>query len=197
VVSVRLVLHACCGPCLLEPYDELSGVADILVVYANPNIQPLEEYERRRDTLRAYAADHGIAVEEAPYDPDAWAAAVAGIEDDPVERCRACFRLRLGLAADRAAELGYDTVATTLTVSPYQDPASIREAGEAACAEAGVSFLVTDFRDRYPEAVRRSRELGMYRQGFCGCRYSQEEAAEARERRRAERSARDAKNPRL
>ncbi len=39
---------------------------------------------------------------------------------------------------------------------------------------------MTDFRDRYPEAVRRSRELGMYRQNFCGCRYSDIEAAAAR-----------------
>jgi predicted adenine nucleotide alpha hydrolase (AANH) superfamily ATPase len=191
---VRLALHACCGPCLLEPYDELSGVADVLVVYANPNIHPLEEYERRRDTLLAYAAERGIAVDEAPYDPDAWAAAVDGLENDPAERCRACFRLRLGMVARRATELGYDTVATTLTVSPYQDPAAIREAGEAACAEAGVAFLVTDFRERYPEAVRRSRELGMYRQAFCGCRYSEDEASQARERRRAQRVARGAKH---
>lgn len=187
---MRLVLHACCGPCLLEPYDALSGNNDVLVVYANPNIHPVEEYERRRDTLLEYAGERGIAVLESPYDPNAWAAAVEGTEDDPARRCRACFRLRLGMAAGLAAELGYDAVATTLAVSPYQDPAAIREAGEAACAEAGVAFLVTDFRQRYPDAVRRSRELGMYRQGFCGCRYSQDEATEARERRRAERAAR-------
>jgi predicted adenine nucleotide alpha hydrolase (AANH) superfamily ATPase len=48
-----------------------------------------------------------------------------------------------------------------------------------------VEFLVTDFRDRYPEATRRSRGLGMYRQNYCGCRYSEAEAAEARERRKA------------
>jgi predicted adenine nucleotide alpha hydrolase (AANH) superfamily ATPase len=185
---VRVVLHACCGPCLLEPYDELSVDADVLVVYANPNIHPIEEYTRRRDTLLSYARDRGIAVEEEPYDPDAWAEAVEGLEADPARRCRACFRLRLGMAASRAAALGYDAVATTLTVSPYQDPAAIREAGEAACAEAGVAFLVTDFRHLYPEAVRRSRELGMYRQAFCGCRYSGDEAAEARERRRVQRA---------
>jgi predicted adenine nucleotide alpha hydrolase (AANH) superfamily ATPase len=76
-------------------------------------------------------------------------------------------------------------VATTLTVSPYQDPQAIREAGEQVCMEAGVAFLVTDFRDRYREATRRSRELGMYRQNYCGCRYSESEAAAARAVRRA------------
>jgi predicted adenine nucleotide alpha hydrolase (AANH) superfamily ATPase len=183
---MRLVLHACCGPCLLEPYDALAASGDeIRVVYANPNIHPREEYERRRDTLLAYAHARGIVVDELAYDTDAWDAAVAGLQDDPVRRCRACFRVRLGAAARHAAELGYDAVATTLTVSPYQDPEAIRDAGEEVCAEAGVEFVLTDFRDRYPEATRRSRELGMYRQNYCGCRYSDAEAAQARELRRA------------
>ncbi len=193
---MKLVLHACCGPCLLEPYDALSADNDVLVVYANPNIHPREEYERRRDTLLAYAGEHGITVHEEPYDPAAWDTAVRGVEGDPGARCRACFRLRLGMAARRAAELGFDAVATTLTVSPFQDPEAIREAGEAVCAESGVEFLVTDFRDRYPEATRRSRELAMYRQDFCGCRYSEADAVERRERRRAERAERAAKDAR-
>jgi predicted adenine nucleotide alpha hydrolase (AANH) superfamily ATPase len=180
------MLHACCGPCLLEPYDALaSGGDEVRVVYANPNIQPREEYERRRDTLMAYTSARGIPVDELEYDTVRWDAAVAGLEDRPGERCRACFRVRLGDAARHAAALGFDAVATTLTVSPYQDPDAIREAGEEVCAEAGVAFLVTDFRDRYPSATRRSRELGMYRQNYCGCRYSDAEASQARERRRA------------
>jgi hypothetical protein len=185
---VKLLLHACCGPCLLEPYDALAADHEVRVVYANPNIHPRAEYERRRDTLLAYAREHGIPVDELEYDTDAWEAAVAGLDRDSGERCRACFRVRLRAAARHAASCGFDAVATTLTVSPYQDPDAIREAGEEVCADAGVAFLVTDFRDRYPEATRRSRELGMYRQSFCGCRFSEAEAAQARERRRAKRA---------
>lgn len=189
---MRVMLHACCGPCLLEPLDALSAEHEVRVVYANPNIHPREEYVRRRDTLLAYAEAAGVAVDEAPYEPETWDAAVRGLKARPGERCRACFRLRLGLAADRAVEAGCEAVATTLTVSPYQDPAAIREAGEQVCAERGIAFLVTDFRDRYPEATRRSRELGMYRQNYCGCRYSDEEAsAERAERREARRRARE------
>jgi predicted adenine nucleotide alpha hydrolase (AANH) superfamily ATPase len=189
---VRVLLHACCGPCLLEPYDALAAAAahDVRVAYANPNIHPRSEYERRRDTLLEYASASGIGVEELPYEPEVWDEAVAGLEDRPGERCSACFRLRLGMVAQRAAELGYDAVATTLTVSPYQDAERIRSAGEEVCAEHGVAFLVTDFRDRYGEATRRSRELGMYRQNYCGCRYSDAEAAQEREERRAQRAAR-------
>jgi predicted adenine nucleotide alpha hydrolase (AANH) superfamily ATPase len=185
---MRLLLHACCGPCLLEPYDALVADHEVLVVYANPNIQPRAEYERRRDTLLAYAAPRGIAVDELEYDTEAWEREVRGLDRETGARCRACFRVRLGAAARHAASLGYDAVATTLTVSPYQDPDAIREAGEQVCAAEGVAFLVTDFRDRYPEATRRSRELGMYRQNYCGCRYSEKEAAQEREARRIRRA---------
>lgn len=177
---MKIALHACCGPCLLEPYDALELEHDIVVVYANPNIHPVEEYERRRDTLRAYAEDRGIGVIEVPYDPSSWEAAVGDAATEPGTRCERCFRLRLSLTAREAAACGADAVATTLTVSPYQDPESIRRAGEESCAEHGVQFLVTDFRPRYSEAVRRSREIGMYRQRYCGCVYSETEAAAAR-----------------
>jgi predicted adenine nucleotide alpha hydrolase (AANH) superfamily ATPase len=184
------MLHACCGPCLLEPYDQLAAAHEVRVVYANPNIHPVAEYERRRDTLLAYARARGIETDVLPYRPQDWDAAVRGLEFASPSRCRACFRLRLGMAARHAAAKGFDAIATTLTVSPYQDPELIRGAGEEACAAEGVGFLVTDFRDRYPAAVRRSRELGMYRQSFCGCRYSALEAAQAREIARIERSVR-------
>ncbi len=184
---MKVLLHACCGPCLLEPYDALAETHEVAVCYANPNIHPAEEYARRRDTLLAYALDEGIEVSEVPYDPASWERATAGL--DRPARCHACYRLRIGLVAAEAARRGFDAVATTLTVSPYQDPDAIRAMGEAACAAEGVTFLVTDFRERYPEATRRSRELGMYRQNFCGCAPSAGEAeAERVARREARRS---------
>ncbi|PKQ37114.1 MAG: hypothetical protein CVT59_09350 [Actinobacteria bacterium HGW-Actinobacteria-1] len=189
---MKVLLHACCGPCLLEPFDALVAEHDVTVLYANPNIHPAEEYRKRRDTLLAYAAEHDIAVIEEPYDPTLWAQAVAGLEGNPAERCRACFRLRLGIAARTAASLGMDAIATTLTVSPYQDQAAVAEAGATAADEAGIAYLDADFRERYPEATRRSRELGMYRQNYCGCALSDSEAQAEREARREERKAKRA-----
>jgi hypothetical protein len=181
------MLHACCGPCLLEPYDALAAGGEVVACYANPNIHPASEYERRRDTLLGYARDAGIGVIEVPYDPGLWQRATAGTDGDRAARCRACYRLRIGLTAHEAAARGFDAVATTLSVSPYQDAAAIRAAGQAACAEAGVRFIDADYRGRYPEATRRSRELGMYRQNYCGCAPSMAEAEADRERRREER----------
>lgn len=187
---MRLLLHACCGPCLLEPFDAFAGEHDVDVVFFNPNIHPAAEYELRRDTLRAYAGERGIATIELEYDPAEWMRAVAGLEHDPPARCRACYRLRLGRTARYATEHGYDAISTTLTVSPYQDPESIAEEGRAAAEEAGVEFVERDFRDRYQQATQRSRDLGMYRQNYCGCLLSDLEARADRERRREERRAR-------
>jgi hypothetical protein len=138
---MRILLHACCGPCLLEPYDALAAGGSVAVCFANPNIAPADEYARRRDTLVEYAAKADIPVIEVPYEPTLWQAAVAPHLDDREARCRACYRLRLRMVAREAAHGGYDAVATTLSVSPYQDPDAIREVGEAVCAEAGVCFI--------------------------------------------------------
>lgn len=161
----------------------------MVVVFANPNIAPAEEYVLRRDTLLDYAAARGIDAVELPYEPDSWSAAVAGCADRE-SRCRACFELRLGQVARWAAENGCDAITTTLTVSPYQDPEVIRAAGTVAAENAGVRWLDRDFRENYHEATRRSRELAMYRQNYCGCLPSRAEAEAERSARRAARAAR-------
>lgn len=186
----RLVLHACCGPCLIEPYDALAQTADdTVVIYFNPNIQPADEYERRLSTLRSYADAVGMSVVELSYDPQDWSRAVAG-HSSRAERCRACYELRLGTVARWAAEHGRDAVATTLTVSPYQDADAIREVGRRVAGELGLSYVDVDFRDRYRSATQRSRDLGMYRQNYCGCLPSRSEAQAERDARKRERAER-------
>jgi predicted adenine nucleotide alpha hydrolase (AANH) superfamily ATPase len=186
---VNLLLHACCGPCLIEPLDALRADHDVDVAYANPNIHPRAEYALRRTTLEAYARAQDARVVELPYDPAAWVRLAGPVADRRHERCRACFRLRLGAVAERARGEGYDGFATTLTVSPFQDVTALREAADEVAEAYDVAYLHTDFREAYPESVRRSRELGMYRQNYCGCLMSRIEAARERAQRRAERSA--------
>lgn len=104
-------------------------------------------------------------------------------------RCRACYRLRLEETARVAAERGFEGIGTTLSVSPYQYTQVIREEVERAAAQAGVAPVFEDFRPYYDEATRESRELGMYRQNFCGCRISDLEAAAERAERKEQRAA--------
>lgn len=221
----NLLLHACCGPCSLEPSRLLAQEGfDLAIYYANSNIEPAAEYARRLDTIGSWAAQAGIPFVEGPYDPRAWEATAGRIGDaalaearekagrdaadapsradgdidlaplaiDPAKRearCRACYRLRFEEAARVAAERGFDALCTTLSVSPYQYTDVIREELSRACAQAGVEAIFRDFRPNYAEATRRSRELGMYRQNYCGCRLSDAEAAAERAVRKRERAA--------
>ena len=183
---MNLLLHACCGPCLIEPLDALRAEADsVTVVFANPNIHPAEEYAHRRDVMAEYAANEGVDVIELPYDVASWLVAVGPLAEAGAERCRACFRLRLESTAAYAAANGFDAIATTLTVSPYQDGAVIAEEGERAAEAVGITYVHRDFRERYPDATNRSRALGMYRQNYCGCLLSDVEARSTRAERRA------------
>lgn len=211
----RLLLHACCGPCSLEPVRILrSEGVDPVVFYANSNIHPAEEYARRLATLREWAAGAGLEVVEGVYDPEAWETTAGRIgnaadakfgvitnEEGDLEgdasparaareaRCRACYRLRFEEAARYAREHGYSALGTTLSVSPYQYTRIIREELQRACAREGIEARFADYRPFYDEATRRSREGGMYRQSYCGCRFSDAEAAAEREERRAARRA--------
>ncbi len=187
---MRVALHSCCGPCMLEPYDALVADHDVLIVYANPNIQPAEEYVRRRDALLEHAQRCGIEVVESDYDPQVWEIATAVARSSRERRCHACYELRLRLTAEVAVREGREAIATTLAVSPYQDPVALQEVGARVAAAHGLMWLGADWRSRYPEATRRSRELDMYRQNYCGCLPSRDEAESSRAERRDARRAR-------
>ena len=176
---------------------------DITAFYANSNISPRGEYEKRLHELQRYASVQGFDVIEGRYDPGLWEREVAPIGealkdfspafgssavDDGVEcaqtvaellddenrreRCRACYRLRLQEAVRVAAEGGFDGLATTLAVSPYQFTDVIRDELQHACERTGIVAHFQDYRPYYDEATRISRDLGMYRQNYCGCRFS-------------------------
>lgn len=192
----RTLLHACCGPCTLEPSRILAGEGHLLTVYyANSNIHPESEYAKRIDTLRAWAATQDLPVEEGEYDPSNWERTIAAAlrspdcpGDAPREaRCRACYRLRFEQAAAYAYGQGFDCLSTTLSVSPYQYTDIIHQELERAAQKWGLQAEFRDFRPNYAEATRRSRELGMYRQNYCGCHFSDAEAAAEREARRKQR----------
>ena len=173
-----LLLHACCGPCSLEPLRVLREQGFLpTIVYVNPNIQPHDEYVRRLETLRVWAAGENVEVVEGPYEAERWEREVARYGTNRLARCQACYRLRLEGAATLAAELGGAHMSTTLAVSPYQlFDACGTELGRI-CARAGLTAVWQDFRPLYPQATTRAKELGLYRQNYCGCRFSAAEAA--------------------
>jgi len=163
----RTLLHICCAPCstvvvpgLREEGLELTGF------FFNPNIHPLSEYRRRLETLRGWASAEGlglIVAEGYPLEENLTMLLSSG------RRCEACFRDRLGSAADMALETGCGSFATTLTVSPWQDHDLLLGVGREVAEEKGIAFVYRDFRPLYRRSVGVSRQLGLYRQPYCGC----------------------------
>lgn len=199
-MSVPLLLHACCGPCSLEPLRLLREEGfEPTICWTNPNIQPVSEHDLRLRTLLKWARDVShVEVVVAGDDRDAWERLVAPAGFDRERRCRACYALRLRESCRVAAERGFTHVCTTLAVSPYQLFDACTELLVAQAKAYGLTPVVRDFRPYYPAATRESRELGMYRQNYCGCRFSAAEAAierhEARDARKAAKRAAKASN---
>ena len=197
-----LALHACCGSCSLEPVASLRDEGfEPVILWDNPNIQPAAEHDLRLATLLSWAADARVAVIRCERGSgsgissthtlgearDAWERSVAPHGFDREARCRACYAIRLSAAARAAAELGFTHLSTTLAVSPYQLFEACTELLQKLAAANGLTPVVRDWRPLYPEATRESRERGMYRQNYCGCRFSAAEATMERHERRDER----------
>lgn len=194
-MGTPLLLHACCGPCSLEPVKYLCEEGfEPTICWTNPNIQPIEEHDKRLKTLLAWADEVAhVPVIVAEDRRDLWEAKVAPAGLAREARCRACYRVRLEESCRVAKEEGFHYISTTLVVSPYQLFDACHEVLSKLAPKYGLEEVWRDFRPHYPESVTDSRALGMYRQNYCGCRFSAAEAAierhEARDMRKAEHKA--------
>lgn len=179
-----LFLHSCCAPCSSYVLEYLSAYFRITMFYYNPNIYPPEEYAERESEARRLTCElpavHPVVFQAGLYRPEEFYQAVKGHEADPEggERCGLCYALRLRETARRAAEGGFDYFTTTLTISPLKNAGRLNEIGEALGKEYGVSFLNSDFKKRggYQRSVELSGIYGLYRQNYCGCLFSEQEA---------------------
>ena len=179
-----LLLHSCCAPCSSYCLEYLSRYFQITVLYYNPNIFPKEEYAYRIAEQRRLVAEstyvHPVQVMGTAYEPEVFYDAIRGLEQIPEggERCFACYELRLRKTAEVAKERGFDYFTTTLSISPLKNAAKLNEIGGRLSAEYGVSYLYSDFKKKngYQRSVALSAAHGLYRQNFCGCVYSKQEA---------------------
>lgn len=172
---MKLLMHTCCAPCSVYCIDSLrkEGIEPTVYWY-NPNIHPYIEYKTRRDTLKEYTKSINVeAIFEEEYGLDNFCKNVIG---DLQNRCQNyCYRVRLEQTAKYAKENGYDTISTTLLVSPYQKHDILKEQGEEIAKKYGLNFLYRDFRVGFREGQAKARELGLYMQKYCGCVFSEED----------------------
>lgn len=187
----RLLLHACCAPCSSAVLEYLSQYFAITLLYYNPNIAPLEEYQKREAELRRLISQmkftHPVELLPCQYDGQAFVQAARGLEGEPEggKRCEVCFRLRLRYAAQEAARLRFDYYTTTLSISPMKNAPLLNQLGEEIGREFGVAHLPSDFKkkDGYKRSVQLSKEYDLYRQDYCGCAFSKAQRQREKEER--------------
>jgi predicted adenine nucleotide alpha hydrolase (AANH) superfamily ATPase len=171
---MRILLHICCGPCAIFPVRTFQSEGhELRGYYFNPNIHPYQEYQRRRVALEQLARETNLPVIYAEdYDLEDFLRQTAFRE---TQRCRVCYHLRLTQAAAVAKRGQFDAFTTTLLYSKFQKHDLIAEIGADAGRKKGIRFLYRDFRDGWREGIERSKSMGLYRQQYCGCVYSEKE----------------------
>ncbi len=175
--GTTLLLHSCCAPCSSACLERLKEHFRITVLYYNPNIDEREEYEKRKAEQIRFLEETGWAdFLDCDHDNEAFERLARGLEEEPErgKRCYACYALRLRKTAEAAAAGGYDYFATTLTLSPLKNADWLNELGEKEGGRYGVKYLFSDFKKQggYLRSIALSKEYALYRQSFCGCRFS-------------------------
>ena len=175
-----LLLHCCCAPCSSYVLEYLAPHFDITAFFYNPNISPQEEYIFRLNELRRLIVEMGLAQKvkliEAEYEAEKFEVLAQGLETckEGAERCFKCYNLRLSKVAEVAKSQNFDYFATTLTVSPYKNADKLNEIGLQLASEYNVNYLPSDFKkhDGYKRSIELSTQYNLYRQNYCGCRFS-------------------------
>jgi predicted adenine nucleotide alpha hydrolase (AANH) superfamily ATPase len=169
---MKILLHICCAPCSIYPLQALTlGAHRVQGFFFNPNIHPYQEFARRIATLECYASQTGLPVIwDRRYNLEEFLRNVVFRE---TERCRFCYYLRL-LATAKVAKSGdFDAFTSTLLYSKYQNHELIRETANRVVQEVGVPFYYEDFRQGWSAGMKQTRKLGLYKQQYCGCIYSE------------------------
>jgi len=177
---MNLLLHCCCGPCSLSVAQHFRALGhQVTGWFFNLNLYPDSEHQRRQSAFQQAARELGLSVLRQP-DPTGLRGFLLALAPYPGGRCRACYQVRLSATAREAAARGFDAFSTTLLISPHQDLAALETCGRALGQRLGVEFLFADLREKYPASCDRARELGLYRQNYCGCLFSGLERAQRR-----------------
>lgn len=177
----KLLLHSCCGPCSSYVITYLKDYFNITILYYNPNIEPIEEYEKRKKEqiklIEELKIEH-LDLLDVEYDNNNYRNQVVGYENELEGgiRCHLCYELRLNKTALLAKENKYEYFGTTLTVSPYKNAQILNKIGEKLAKEYNLKWLYSDFKKKegYKKSIELSKKYNLYRQDYCGCLFSKE-----------------------
>lgn len=169
---MNILLHQCCGPCSIYPVRSLKEqMHSVTALFYNPNIHPMKELY-----LRMEGAAEVCRMEEIPmmvnreYGLIPFTRANAGAED---ARCAGCYRVRMRYTAQIAKEHRFDAFTTSLLYSKYQNHEQITAICYEVSQELGIPFHYADYRTGWKYGIEESKLMGIYRQQYCGCIYSE------------------------
>lgn len=172
-----LLLHSCCAPCSSYVLEYLEPYFKITVLYYNPNIEPINEYFKRKEEQINFIKNvhPNISILDVQYDNDLYSEVVEGLEGEREggSRCYKCYKLRIEKTASLADDK-YEYFGTTLSVSPHKNANFINEIGKELEQKYNSKFLISDFKknEGYKRSIVLSKEYNLYRQDYCGCKYS-------------------------
>jgi len=171
---MSVLLHICCAPCTIYPFEVLKeqGIK-VRGYFYNPNIHPYREFRKRLETVEQFASEVNLPVDyHREYGLHDYLRQVVYHEED---RCSLCYDMRLQEVILKAKKMGADAFTTTLLYSRYQNHELIKFKAEELAQKHGIPFLYEDFRQGWLQGIDKSKELELYRQSYCGCIYSEQE----------------------
>ncbi|WP_302627009.1 epoxyqueuosine reductase QueH [uncultured Eubacterium sp.] len=176
----NLLLHVCCAPCSSYVLEYLTNYFNITALFYNPNISSEQEYLHRAQELKRFVNEkkfvNNVEVIIENYLPNEFYNVVQGLEDckEGGNRCFQCYKLRLENTALKASKENYDYFTTTLSISPLKNAEKLNEIGKELSKQYNIKYLYSDFKKKegYKRSIELSREYNLYRQNFCGCKFS-------------------------
>jgi len=171
---MRILLHLCCAPCAIYPLGQLERQGhEVSGYFYNPNIHPYQEFRRRIEAVKQYGEAIGRTFTiDQEYGLKEFLRRVVFHEQ---ERCPRCYDLRLQQTVAMAVAGEFEAFSTTLLYSKYQNHPLLIARCRQLAEQHGVRFFYQDFRLGWQEGIDASRHLGLYRQPYCGCIYSEQE----------------------
>lgn len=181
----KILLHACCAPCTAGVYEQIKTDYDVILFWYNPNIFPKAEHDRRLNELLNYCDKENIKIIYGDYswkdEHNFWLEEIKGLENEPEKgkRCEICYKIRLEATAATASQINdhhkkYDLFGAELSISPHKNSAMINQIGKELSIKYGIDFFEANFKknDGFLKASKKSKELNLYRQTYCGCEFS-------------------------
>jgi hypothetical protein len=175
----KILVHLCCAICGVALIEKLKEKFEPTIFFYNPNIYPVEEYNKRKESVIELAKIYGVDFVEGEYDAENWTEKVKGKEQEPERggRCYDCFEMRLEKSAEFAKENSFEIFTTSLFISPFKDEKVVNEVAKKVAEKNDVKFLsMEEIIENKLENWKKTRELSkkynFYSQKYCGCIFS-------------------------